>query len=531
MTPEMLAVRQRLRDDFAFYAANCLKIRNKQGEIVPLVLNAAQRYFLSKIEQQLAETGKVRAVILKGRQQGLSTVIGARLMFRTSQSKGKKALVIAHKADSTRALFDMTRRYYDQLPAIMKPATSYSSRSELVFSGLESSYTVATAGGKGIARGETLQFLHSSEVAFWEPGSAAENLNGLQKCVPNAEGTEEYHESTANGVTGVFAELWRGAVAGTNGFMPIFIPWFWQDEYRLPVPEGFERTDDEAELAGKVEALYGFALDDGQLAWRRIEVGKNGLELFRQEYPSWPDEAFLTTGRPVFNQDQLADLLRSCPDPLRRMTLVPGAASFEEDGKGELRVYEEPSVTGTYYIGADVAMGVRGGDFSVAQVLDAEKRQVATWHGHVHPDYFATILDTLGRWYCDAKIAVESNNHGLLTVVRLSKDLLYPNVYTEIGKDKISDKETVKLGFSTNAKSKPMVIDELRATMREREITVRDRRTLEEMRSFVVTEEGKLEAEQGCHDDTVMALAIANHIHEGHWVPVATDDDDYISGI
>lgn len=522
MTPEMLAVRQRLRDDFAFYAAKSLKIRTKAGKVQLLVLNEAQKHFLAEVDKQLAATGMIRAVVLKGRQQGLSTVIEARLMFRTSQHEGRKALVVAHKADSTRALFDMTRRYYEELPEVLKPKTSYSSRTEIQFSLLNSAFMIATAGGEAVARGETLQYIHLSEVAFWAKSTAAANFNSLLKAVPNAEGTEVYVESTANGVTGVFADLWRGAVDGTNGFIPIFIPWFWSKEYRAPVPKNFSRTPEEQKLVD----LHG--LDDQQLAWRRKEIATNGAELFRQEYPCTPDEAFLTTGRPVFNQDQLAETILTAPDPARRMALDPAGLAFEDDPRGELLVWDEPEVAGSYYIGADVAMGVRGGDYSVAQVLDSEKRQVAVWHGHVHPDYFATILDTLGRWYSDAKIGVETNNHGLLTCVRLSKDLAYPNFFTEIVKDKTTDRETVKLGFTTTAKTKPMIVDQLRAEMRQRKVTLRDRGTLAEMRSFVVTEEGRLEAEQGCFDDRVMALCIANHLHEGHWTPIPNEDDWYV---
>ncbi len=525
MTPEQKAVRQRLLTDFAFYAKHCLSVRTKEGDIKPLVLNPAQVYFLGQIEDQIARTGNIRAVILKGRQQGLSTVVGAYLIFRSTQGKGRKALVVAHKADSTATLFDMTKRYYEHLPQVVKPATSYSSKKELVFSGLQSSYTVATAGGDSIARGETLQLVHLSEVAFWPKSSAAANFNGLLKAVPNAPGTAVFVESTANGVTGVFADLWNGAVAGKNGFLPIFIAWFTTAEYRRPVPPGFTRTVDEDELA----ARYG--LDDEQLAWRRTEIATNGLDMFHQEYPCEPDEAFLTTGRPVFDQKQLSELLRSCPDPIRTMSLDPLGTDFEDDPRGQLKVYEEPDITRTYYIGADVAMGVRGGDYSVAQVLDGDRNQVAVWRGHVHPDFYATVLQALGRMYGDALVAPEANNHGLLTVVRLSKDLLYGNVYTEKVVDKTSDRETVILGFSTTVKSKPMVIDELRGAMRRGDIRVVDRATLEEMRSYIVTETGKLEAEPGCFDDCVMSLAIANYVNEGQWTPIANEAGWYVEGI
>lgn len=525
MQPALLDARRRLMEDYALYARHALKIRTKEGDIRPLVLNDAQTYFLDRIEEQYATTGRIRAIILKGRQQGLSTAIGGRLVFRVTQKAARRALVVAHKADSTRALFDMTRRYYENLPEILKPEKSYSSRAELVFDKLQSSYIVGTAGGDSIARGETLQYLHLSEVAFWPKSTAQTIFNGLIQAVPEVADTEVYIESTANGMTGTFADMWRGAVAGENGFLPIFIPWFWQTEYRTAVPADFVRTPDEEKLV----ETYG--LDDQQLVWRRRKVAQSGLELFRQEYPCHPDEAFLTTGRPVFDQERIALLMRSLPDPIRREGLNISGTDFEPEARGALRIYREHSPTETYTIGADVAMGMRGGDFSVAQVLDGQKRQVAVYRDHIHPDLFATVLYVLGRRFNDAYVAPEVNNHGLLTTVRLAKDLNYPNVHQTVVKDHTLDRETTRIGFETNAKSKPLVIDELRAAFRDGTIEIVDRQTLEEMRAFIVTEEGKLEAEPGHHDDTVMALAIANHTHQEPWIPIPVTDDFYIEAL
>src|SRR5690606_31749736 len=138
----------------------------------------------------------------------------------------RKSLVIAHLADSTRALFDMTKRYHDQVPAFLRPETSYSSRRELTFSVLDSSYVVATAGSEAAGRGETLQYVHASELAFWPVHNAASTWNGLMQAVPLVPDTEVYVESTANGVTGLFYQQWQAAVAGESGFIPVFIPWF-----------------------------------------------------------------------------------------------------------------------------------------------------------------------------------------------------------------------------------------------------------------------------------------------------------------
>jgi hypothetical protein len=523
MSPELLAIRKRLRDDFPYYAEHALKIRTKQGEIAPLKLKQAQVILNDAINKQLTAGAPVRIIVLKARQQGLSTAIGAWIYWWVTQHTAQRAIVVTHAADSTKALFDMTRRYYDNTPTILKPSTRYASRRELYFDKIDSSYIVGTAGSDSIGRGETITQAHLSELAFWPPHAARQNFNGLMQAIPNAPSTAVIIESTANGVTGLFYEIWQGAVKDENGFIPVFIPWFMDPEYRLPVTQDFERTPDEEELARKHD------LDNEQLAFRRRKIGENGLDLFRQEYPSTADEAFLTTGRPVFNPEQLQAILEGCKDPIRRLSLE--GEEWKVHPRGELLLYREHKDDESYTIGADTSAGIRGRDYSVATVLDRRKRQVAVLRGYFAPDYFADLLYHLGEFFNWALIAPENNNHGILTVNRLHKELAYPYVYTEVVVDKISDEETIKIGFGTNVKTKPLIIDKLRAAMRDGDIELTDASTIREMLTYIVTENGAMEAEKNCHDDCVMALAICNHIHDGDYEPVKNRDSYYVEMI
>lgn len=533
MDPQLLAIRQRLRDDFPFYAEAALKIRTKNGEISPLVLKPAQQILQDAVEAQFKTHGKVRVIVLKARQQGLSTAIGAWIYWWVTQHTAQRAIVATHHADSTRALFDLTKRYFQNTPAILKPSTRYNSKRELFFDVLDSSFIVGTAGSESIGRGETISQAHLSELAFWPASSARDNFNGLMQAVPDQPGTAVFIESTANGVTGLFYELWRGAIKGENGFVPIFIPWFVDPDYREKAPRKFERTPDEKRLV----ELYG--VNNDQLQWRRTKISQNGPDLFKQEYPATPDEAFLTTGRPVFNTEQLHALLQVVGDkePLKllyRMALETdkdGKPSWEKHSRGELMVYRRHSDTEVYTIGADTSAGIKGRDYSVAQVLDRKKRQVATLRGHFAPDYFADILKALGEFYNNALIAPEANNHGILTVNRLFKDLGYPYVYTEVIVDKQTDEETVRIGFHTNVKTKPLIVDKLRAAVRDVEIELNDTTTIREMLTYVVKDNGAMEAEAQYHDDTVMALAIANYVHEGNFEPVENQDNYYVQMI
>jgi len=527
-------------DDFEFWAKHCAKIRTKEGTIEPLVLNTVQQRFMREVVEQLKTTGRVRMIILKARQQGFSTVISALQYWWLSQRPALKGLVMAHEADSTKALFDLYKRMHANVPKLLQPSTKYSNANELVFDTLDTGLRVATAGGRGVARGETLQFVHLSEVAFWPQAFAAANFNGLIQAVPNVRNTFVFVESTANGFTGKYRELWVAACEGKSEFRPFFAGWFESLEYREKAPEKLAFTPEEVDL--KVD----YKLDNDQIQWRRNKIGTKGLDMFKQEYPAFADEAFLNTGRPVFNVDVVSERLKpqNLKDPLQRMTIFNGRV--EAHPQGELLVYVDyPEVdvmgrtTGnrvpvspkeTYVIGADVGMGIRGGDYSVAQVLDRSKRQVAVWRGRIHPDAFVRILTTLGYYYNTALIAPERNNHGLLTCVGLRDDN-YPLIYTDVGEGALDDKETILIGHFTSEKTKPFIIDELRAADRDKKIDIRDKTTLQEMLTYVVTESGRMEAEPGQHDDCVMALAIANHVHEGNWEPIKVTDDFYAKAI
>lgn len=432
---------------------------------------------------------------------------------------------MAHKAESSKTLFDMYRRIHREMPLFLQPRTQYSSAKELSFDLLDSGIKVETASGHGVARGETINFAHLSEVGFWDPNFAANNFNALMQSIPNSDGTAIYIESTANGMNGLFYDLWKGAVEGRNGFIPFFSPWFDSPEYRAPVKDNFERTLEEEDLVER------FGLDNAQLQWRRTKIATSGLELFEQEYPATPEDAFKASGRPVFDP---VDVMRAKEASAKNILLnrmEVDHLGVREHSRGELHVYREHDPKENYTIGADVAMGISGGDYSVAQILDSKRRQVGMWRGHIHPDAFATVLQQLGFYYNTALVAPESNNHGLLTCVELQK-LEYPNIFRHVVEGQVTEKDTRNLGFRTTHVTKPVIIDRLRAELRIGSIEINDEQTFAEMQTYVVTDSGGYKAQPKCHDDCVMSLAIANHVLvAGAWTPVEFDDDCYYGAV
>ena len=287
------AVRKKLRDDFPHYATKCLKIRTKAGSVEPLVLNEAQRYLHSRLEEQLAKSGKVRALILKGRQQGISTYVGARYYHKVSHRKGRRVFILTHEQDATNNLFGMVERYHEHCPELVKPTTGAANAKELSFPKLDSGYAVGTAGAKAVGRSQTVQYFHGSEVAFWP--NAPTHFAGVVQAIPDLPETEVILESTANGVGGEFHERWQQAEAGIGDYIAIFIPWFWQPEYARPVPDDFTLDEEEQEY----KQSYG--LTDEQMVWRRAKVAElKDPSLFKQEYPATAAEAFQMTGHDSF---------------------------------------------------------------------------------------------------------------------------------------------------------------------------------------------------------------------------------------
>lgn len=286
--------RRQLKNDFEFYARNCLKIRTKHEGITPLCLNDAQLYIHKKLQDQIKRTGKVRAILLKGRQQGASTYVEGRFIWRTTHNKGVRAFILTHDGESTNALFEMAERYYENLPVFVKPDVSAANAKELHFGSLDSGYKIGTAGNKAVGRGQTIQYFHGSEVAFWM--NASEHTKGIMQAVPDGDGTEVVWESTANGVGNFFHEQWKLAEKGLSEFEAIFVPWFWQSEYKKKLSDGFVPTTEEERL------IEHYGLTHEQLSWRRVKVaelttdGVDGERAFKQEYPMNAAEAFQVTG-------------------------------------------------------------------------------------------------------------------------------------------------------------------------------------------------------------------------------------------
>lgn len=324
-----LKTRQRLKDELPYYAERCLKIRAKDGRIILLRLNDAQQYIHQRIEAQRHERGLVRALLLKGRQQGSSTYVQARFYHHTTHGRGLRAFILTHEDKATKYLFDITDRFHRNCPRPVRPHTGAANANELVFDRLDSGYSVGTAKTKETGRSFTIQLFHGSEVAYWP--NARAHMSGIMQAIPDAPGSEVILESTSAGATGAFHAMWQAAEAGELDYLTIFVPWYWQKEYRRPVPKGFELTSEEEAY----RALY--SLDLEQIAWRRhkiIELGS--VYEFRREYPATAAEAFSVEMPGALWTRQLLDQTRvATAPPLVRVVVAVDPASKSNENSNE----------------------------------------------------------------------------------------------------------------------------------------------------------------------------------------------------
>lgn len=312
---------KRLKDDLELFTKTCLKIRTKKGGVEPLILNKAQMTAHKAMQEQIARTGKVRAIIVKARQQGFSTYVAARYYHKVTHMIGCGVYILTHEDKATQNLFGMVKRYNDYNFDDMKPTKGFCNANELYFSDIDSGYRVATAGNKSVGRSATVQLFHGSEVAFWP--NDEEHVAGIMQTIPDEAGSEIILESTGNGMNNLFYRLAMGALKGENDYELIFIPWHMTAEYSITPPDDFEMTEDEAHLC----KAYG--LNIGQMAWRRRKIAELGEYRFMQEYPATVQEAFQATASDTFITPDIVLSARNRTQPALGALIVGVDPAYE----------------------------------------------------------------------------------------------------------------------------------------------------------------------------------------------------------
>lgn len=530
--------------EVAFY------IVDKKRETVPFFLNEVQKDFINKLET--LGTNKP-FFILKGRQQGFTSVITAIQLSFAIVRKNFSGFTMADRSDNTVAIFnDKARVVYDRLPDELKPSEKFNSRNELFFDKLNSSWRIATATNEA-GRSRTLNFVHFSEVAFYEC-SLADLQAGIGEAI--TAGAIQVYETTANGFNEA-KDLWDSGSCHN-----IFYGWWRTAEYRSEEYHYLDTRD--PWLIERKRVLEEMGLDREQIAWYcKKYVGYLDKNTIKQEYPITPTEAFISSGDCVFDLESLNNQLARVAglQPIKngyfsyRKTAEPivnsngeaedvawkiSGIEWVDSRDGCISVHEEPQVKtnhegyvvakAPYVIGGDTAGS--GEDYFTGKVINnLTGATAATLHKQrMDEDLYAEQMYCLGMYYHEALIGIETNYSRHPTRV-LQKKYGYPNLYMRQRVDRLNDKVEEVCGFETTTKTKPIIIGELVELMRDDPTIEVDVATLKEMTTFVKKDNGKQEAIDGAHDDLVMAKAIAHFISSQQtkkWIDTTPEESDFI---
>jgi hypothetical protein len=528
-----------------------LKIIDKAGALVPYVPNDEQCRLYGYAAAQEAAGLPVRILVLKARQIGISTATGALAFALTQNQENRKAFVCAHDDESSTVLFRMVKRFETELPAEERRPKDHSNRKEIIWSAPHrSEYRVQTAGAvktsadggqktSTLGRSETIHYLHCSEVAFWP--DPKHTLLALLQTVPDLPATAVILESTANGASGDFHDRWEAAVrhqrehpGDLSGYIPMFVSWLSAAEYRRPLAPG----ETLGALDEEEQRLRRLGADDEQLAWRRSAIADKcggDPDLFKQEYPATPEDAFIVSGRPAIPPEVVAHHQKAVRAPARRVTLRRGPAAevLAEDASDQAeyawKVWVEPEEGVDYAVAGDVMEGqlsdradVRSQpDWSTGVVLRRrDLAVVATFRARLTPDWHGEQLLLAAEWYNQAWASPEANAAGMAALAiftRRSYGRLYQR---QKGLDSLEAGQDVPLwGFKTTGANRDYLIDTYVAQARPDprdgwagKIQVWDQDFVDEERTFVWR--GRRRQHQvGAHDDLLFAAFIALQIH------------------
>ena len=525
------------------FIENFCYITTKDGKFELFKINEPQDKLMQVIEKQLAEKKPIRIRVLKARQMGFSTLISAIGFWWSAMNENSAYAVVAHKDSSASSIFEKNKIFYDNLPKSLKPRVNKFNSEKISFNvdgddmtgevkGLRSKIFFGTAGGGELFRGETILFLHKSEIAFWEDkqGVLKKSLNAT---VPYAPFSAIIEETTANGYN-EFKDDWDRSVRGQDEYIPLFVGWNELKEYRMTPPRDFQPSERELQLQMQHD------LTDEQIYWRRFKINNDygGNELwFQQENPLTPEEAFISSGQGVFDGDTIKKGYEASRPPIREMEIKSQLV------REKLRIWEEPeskeiiehqqlarfnvakqqyeyydgtletgrtTVFANYTIGVDTA-GM-GADYNQVVVWhNVKKKMVARFTTkNISEERLASIIVEIANYYNEALVIPEVNySHAICDYMMA---LGYNKMFLTESMARIDkQKGSMEYGFKTTRLTKPPIISNLRALLNENPDAIPDRDFWFETEYYVLQNvaTNTMNAVSGHHDDIIMANAIA----------------------
>lgn len=531
-----LTINKGLREEVIDYPEKlielCFVIVDKNKKAVPFFLNQVQHEFIdilnkSKNQYENGKMNNLSFLILKGRQQGFTTLITAYQLSSIITRGNFEGLTLSDKSTNSDAIFQNKAKFmYNRLPTILKPTEKYNSKKQLLFEKLNSSWEVNTA-TKDVGRSRTINFFHGSEAAFWKDG-ISEIQAGLGESFTKS--AVKIYESTANGFND-FRTMWK-----SNENINCFFEWWKTPEYRL----NFETKNMRTKFLNDIYRRKGEWIYD-RLCWLKLEkqLDENQLywyykkyqsyidkELIKQEYPCTPDEAFIASGKCYFDSELIIKKIDEIESLESNGVLVSGYfkysivtngdrkritdIEFVEDKNGFIQIYKKPKVLYPYVLGGDTAG--EGSDFFTGTVIDnTNSKIVAKIRIEKDETEYTRQMYCLGWYYNKALVGIECN-FSTYPNKMLSEEYEYPNLYIREKEDDYTGKKQKSFGFRTDRNTRPLILAELQRIFNEEIDNIVDVDILKEGLVFVKNEKGRPEALVGCHDDLIMCTAITYYI-------------------
>ena len=540
--------------DFEFWAATCVKIRDKiSGRDVPFILNRPQRRVLGALEDMRAARRPIRLIMLKARQWGGSTLVQMYMAWiQCVHHRNWHSLICAHVKDTAATIRGMYTKMLAAYPEEFREEESdfafrpfERSVNTRIITGRDCRVTVSSSECQEAVRGADFAMAHLSEVAFWRatPSQSPEGyIRAICGGIAREPDTLIVLESTANGVGNYFHSEWLRSEAGRSDKTAIFVPWYEIDIYRV---EEFDREALWTTLSTYERDLWDRGCTLEQIQWYRDKRREYpSAHMMQAEFPTTAEEAFANTGSGVFALSLIDRLRRGCSGSYllgelsTASPLLPGALDvrgFAADECGHLKVWAPPRPgIDRYVVAVDVGGRTDRADFSVIAVIDrfspcGKPEIAAQWRGHIDHDLLTAKAAAIATWYGNALLVVESNSlestgapdadSSMILLSELNRH--YPNLYRRRSPDSATRSLEQRVGFHTNRQTKAMVIGHLIGLVRDNGYIERDADACHELAVYERDPSGRYAARAGCHDDILMTRAI------GLWVaanmPVAPD--------
>lgn len=501
------------------FLEEAIQVQDKRsGEFGPWWLNTPQRA-TECIRLKTVRAGRLeRYCTLKARKWGISTLWLGYGLEAAERIPNFQGAIVADNNDSAAALLHQGKQMRNRQP--FKLVTKFDNRSQLYFaSPLDSAIDIETAKSPDPLRGRTMRFVHATEPQLWD--DAQRKRAAIENAVADRPGTVISYEGTGAGRNWWY-EFWWAARKGHSDYTAIFLPWLMDRDFDYSV----HATPEEIEQAVKTmtfneEQLRLLGASWGQLLWRRKKIAtvfEGNEKYFAQEYPATPEEAFMADGRPCFNPEGIDRAEKFCVEPTWRGDIATEGMredsrgvvfNLVDDPRGALKVWERPIASRAYSIGSDTGHGI-GQDNSVAYVMDNRTGlMVASFVCNtLEPRPFGKALCALGQSYNWAYVLPEIEGPGRATLDAL-KEFSYPRIGSRAIYDQAHRVSGIKLGFSTNVASRPILFNEIRANLQDyKGSTIRDIELCQEMHTMYRDEAGRECCPGGKKDDRVMAWGV-----------------------